>query len=581
MKQLWRLLRHLQPYRWMVIAGMLATAGTVVADLAIPRLTQYGIDFGIKAGDVRVVVTTALAMAGMALVHAVLAAMTMIFAARASQGVAFDLRNLLFSHVMSLSYGNLDTLQTGQLMTRVSSDVDQVRMFVSMSMRMLTRAPLMIIGSLILIYLTQPQLGLMMLVLMPAALAMLMLFAAKARPLFKRIQEKLAALNTVLQENLAGIRVVKAFVRAEYEKSRFRQRNEDLFSQTVHVGRLLSFAFPSLFLVVNLSTLAVLWFGGGQVIAGKLSIGQLVAFSNYVLTTMFPLMMLSMMITFISGAGASAERICEVLDMKPYVREPEQPQPLPAMLGRVAFEDVHFRYDGSGEDVLREVSFVAEPGEIVALLGATGAGKSSLIHLIPRFYDVNEGRVTIDGRDVRELSFEDLRRRIGIVPQETVLFEGTIRDNIAFGRPDATDEEIIAAAKAAQAHDFIMSMPDGYNSHVEARGTNLSGGQRQRVAIARALLMNPRILILDDSTSSVDMETEFQIQQALEKWMADRTSFIIAQRISSVLHADKIVVLERGRVVAIGSHRELLASSPLYREIYYSQLNADTAPASA
>jgi len=324
----------------------------------------------------------------------------------------------------------------------------------------------------------------------------------------------------------------------------------------------------------------VLWFGGSQVIAGKLSIGQLVAFSNYVLTTMFPLMMLSMMITFISGAGASAERICEILDMKPRVREPEHPQPLPAMLGRVAFEDVHFRYDGSGEEVLRDVSFVAEPGEIVALLGATGAGKSSLINLIPRFYDVSAGRITVDGQDVRDLSFQDLRSRIGIVPQETVLFEGTIRDNIAFGRPDATDEEIIAAAKAAQAHDFIMSMPDGYNSHVEARGTNLSGGQRQRIAIARTLVMNPRILILDDSTSSVDMETEFQIQQALEKWMADRTSFIIAQRISSVLHADKIVVLERGRVTAIGSHRELLASSPLYREIYYSQLNADTAPAS-
>lgn len=579
MKPLWRLLGLLRPYRVMVIAGILAMAGAVAAELAIPRLTQRAIDFGIRPGDMDVVLSSALAMAGMALVQALLFGLTGVFAARVSQRFAFDVRNTLFTRIQTLSYGNLDKLQTGQLMTRVASDVDMVRMFVTMGMRMLTRAPLMIIGSLVLIYLIDPQLAMIMLVIMPAMLLIIGLFAAKARPMFKTMQEKLGALNTVLQENLAGVRVVKAFVRSGYEMERFGERNEELYGQTVRVGLLLSFAFPVLFLLLNLSTLAVLWFGGSKVISGSLTVGELVAFYNYVMTAMFPMMMLGMMIAFLSGAGASADRICEILDMDSQVVEKDEPDSMPAMMGRVAFENVSFHYDGvGGEDVLRDVSFVAEPGETVALLGATGAGKSTLVNLIPRFYDVTTGQVSIDNVDIRDLDFDDLRRQIGIVAQDTTLFDGTIRENIAFGRPDATEEEIIGAAKAAQAHDFAMAMPEGYDSHVESRGTNLSGGQRQRVAIARALVMNPRILVLDDSTSSVDMETEYEIQQALEGLMEGRTSFIIAQRISSVLHADKIVVLERGEIAAIGSHRDLLESSPIYQDIYRSQVNGQSAP---
>lgn len=577
MRTLIELLSRLKPYRWMVLAGIFCTAGTAAADLAVPRLTQRAIDMGITPGRLDIVISSALGMVGMAAIHALLSALTGVLAARASQGLAFDLRNELFGTIQRLSYANLDRHQTGQLMTRVSSDVDMVRLFVSMGMRMLTRAPLMILGSLVLIYLTSPRLAVLMLVLLPLSLLVIAVFAGKARPLFKRVQEKLAALNTVLQENLAGVRVVKAFVRETFEVQRFAQRNQDYYRQNVQVGLLLSFAFPVLFLILNLSTLAVLWFGGRQVIDGALTVGQLVAFNNYVLTTMFPLMMLSMMIAFLSGAGASAERIAEILESRQAVAEPESPIRIPHMNGQIAFEGVDFRYNGSGEPVLKGISFVAEAGEKVALLGATGAGKTSLVNLIPRFYDVTAGRVTIDGVDVRHMAFSDLRGQIGIVPQNTVLFEGTVRENIAFGRPEASEEEVMAAARIAQAHDFIMAMSERYDSHVEARGANLSGGQRQRIAMARAIVSNPRILIFDDSTSSVDLETEFAIQEGLNQYLADRTSIIIAQRISSVLGADKIIVLERGQVAAAGSHNELLAGCPIYGEIYRSQMNSEPA----
>lgn len=576
MNALWRVFHYLKPYRWMVAAGILCTALAVPLDLAVPRLAQRAIDQGIRVQNTQVVLTSALLMVVFALLRVVFATITGIYAARASQGFGYDLRHALFSRIQTLSYPELDHMQTGQLMVRVTSDVDMVRMLVSMSMRMLTRAPLMVIGSVIMIYLTKPNLAYIILVIMAAMLGFMAVFAGKVRPLFKRIQEKLGALNAVLQENLAGVKVVWAFVRAHFERQRFQDRNQELYQQAVRAGMMMAIAFPVLFLLMNAATLLVLWVGGGEVIAGQLTVGELVAFNNYVLSTMFPLLMLSMMIAFISGAAASAERISEILDIPVAVKEPAKPQRLPAIQGRVAFENVSFRYNGSSsEDVLHDISFVAEPGETVAIVGATGAGKSTLVYLIPRFYDVTAGRVTLDGVDVRELRFDDLRRHVSIVPQEIVLFEGTIRDNIAFGRPEATDEEIIAAAKAAQAHDFIMAMPDGYNSRVEARGRNLSGGQRQRIAIARALVMNPSILILDDSTSSVDMETEYKIQQALEEVRAGRTNFIIAQRISSVLHADKIIVLERGRIVGIGTHLSLLATNPVYQDIYYSQMTAD------
>jgi ATP-binding cassette subfamily B protein len=396
--------------------------------------------------------------------------------------------------------------------------------------------------------------------------------------LFSHVQQRLDQVNEVLQENLAGVRVVKAFVRAGHEIKRFKMANDDLMDETVHAIRVISVTMPAMMMAINLGVIGALWFGGVQITVGTLRVGQLIAFINYLMRTLMSLMFVSMLVMRIARAQASGDRIQEVLDTEPNVQNgPEAITDLVPQ-GRVAFDHVVFSYDGTGQDpVLGNgstdgISFVAEPGETVAILGATGSGKSSLVHLIPRFYDVDKGKVSIDGIDVRDIHTATLRRNIGVALQESVLFSGTIRDNIRYGKPDATEEEVIAAAQAAQAHEFIVEFPEGYDSVVGQRGVNLSGGQKQRIAIARALLTKPVVLILDDSTSSVDVETEAKIQEALEDVMADRTSFVIAQRISTVLTADKILVLDDGHIVAEGTHSELLASSPIYREIYESQL---------
>jgi ATP-binding cassette subfamily B protein len=402
------------------------------------------------------------------------------------------------------------------------------------------------------------------------------IFVWKGQPLFLKTQAKLDRLNSVLQENLAGVRVVKAFVRQKHEEERFNNANIDLKNQATSVYRLMSFLMPFLFVFVNIGVLAVLYFGGQMVIQGSFTIGEILSFSNYLLSSMFPLLFIAMIASQASSAVASASRIYQVLDFEPMVQDMPGAKSIDDITGQVVFEDVSFKYNNDtsaeGEPVLNNVSFAAEPGQIVALLGATGSGKSTLIDLIPRFYDVTGGRITIDGVDIREMTINSLRSQIGIALQEPILFSGTIRDNIKYGRPEASDDEVIASAKAAQAHDFIMSSPKGYDTDVGQRGAGLSGGQKQRISIARAILVKPKILILDDSTSSVDVKTETLIQEALENVMQNRTSFIVAQRISSVLKADKILVLERGNIVAEGNHRELMDTSEIYREIYNSQL---------
>jgi len=415
-----------------------------------------------------------------------------------------------------------------------------------------------------------------MMVIAPITFGVFGTVASRIRPMFKLVQERLAKLNTVLQESLAGVRVVKAFVREAYESQRYAEANRQLYDMNLKIGRTMALVFPMVFFMSNVATLAVYWIGGGQVIGGTLTLGEMLSFSNYMMMAFFPMMMLSMVITMISQAGASAERIFEVLDAQSEVVEKPDAQPLSSIQGQVSFHDVSFRYFESGERVLDGVSFDAQPGQVVALLGATGSGKSTIINLIPRFYDATEGRVTVDGIDIRDVTIESLRAQIGIVFQETTLFAGTIHENIAFGRPEASMEEIIAAAQAAEAHDFVMEFPDGYETMVGERGVTLSGGQKQRVAIARALLLDPRILILDDSTSSVDLETEYRIQKALERLMKGRTSFVIAQRIATVLNADQILVLERGQIVARGVHEELMRESAIYADIYSSQLLQDT-----
>jgi ATP-binding cassette subfamily B protein len=573
MKPLIRMGRFVRPYWRSVVLALILLVGVVIADLLIPRLTQRVIDQGITERDLGGIVGTSLLMLGAAAASALLAVANTVLAVRVGLNTGADLRRAIVRKVQTFSFGNLDDFQTGQLVVRSTSDVRMVETVVQMGMRIMARAPLWAVGSMTMLVLTSPQLALVMVGLLPVIAGFVWFFLTRARPLFLAVQEKLDRLNQVLQENLAGVRVVKAFVRGDYEIERFRLANRELLEQALHVMHLLSVVIPTMFFLVNLGVVGVVWFGGISTIQGDFTVGQLVAAVNYMLYALFPMMMLGMMVMPVSSASASAGRIWEVLDSEPDVERPSDPTSPQQIEGRVVFEDVCFSYDGHcGEPVLQGIDLAAEPGQTVALLGATGSGKSTLMHLIPRFYDVDEGRVTLDGVDVRELPLHQLRAHVGVVLQEPVLFSGTIRDNIRYGRPDASEEELVAAAKAAQAHDFITFFPEGYDTQVGQRGVNLSGGQKQRIAIARALLVEPEVLILDASTSNVDVQTEIRIERALEELMADATTFVIAQRISSVLTADKIIVLDRGRIAAEGTHEELMESSEIYREIYHSQL---------
>ena len=599
MKSLLRMFRFVKPYAGLSILSLLLIAGVVVADLAIPRLTQRVIDEGILRHDLGAIVTTALLMLGAAMLSALFAVGNTVASVRVAQSAGADLRSALVRKVQTFSFGNLDRLQTGSLLVRATSDISMVLMIIQMSLRMLTRAPLWMIGSTVMLVLTNARLALLMVALLPLVLDLVWVVAVRARPLFLRVQKRLDKLNQVLQENLAGVRVVKAFVRVDHENARFGAANSELMDENIRVMQILALLLPTMMLIVNLGIVGVVWFGGNLVVGGSFTVGEIVASINYISYALFPLLMLGGMVGPIAAADASSSRIWEVLDSTADVQERSKERLAGVVEGRVAFEDVCFSYNGTkagdsgsssecDEAVLEGINLVAEPGQTVAILGATGSGKSSLIHLIPRFYDVDRGRVTLDGVDVRDLPLDQLRAQVGIALQDAVLFRGTIRDNIRYGRQDATEQEVVAAAQAAQAHEFVTALPDGYDTVLGQRGINLSGGQRQRLAIARALLVRPRILILDDSTSAVDVETEAKIQVALERLAADRaghsasstslsagapmTSFVIAQRISTVLTADKIVVLDRGRIAAEGTHAELMASSSIYQEIYESQL---------
>jgi ATP-binding cassette subfamily B protein len=577
MKSLFHMAPYLKPYSRACILASVLLVGMVMADLAIPRLTQRVIDEGIARQDVGLIFNTALLMIGAAFISAFFAIANTYLAVWVSQYVGADLRSDVVRSIQTLSFGNLDRLKTGQLLVRATSDVTQIQMIVLEFLRLLLRLPLWMLGSIGMLIITSRQLALLMTVLLPVIVALIWFFTSRSRGLFLAVQQRLDWLNTVMQENLAGARVVKAFVRADYEKARFEEANVNLMQQTIIVMKFLAFLIPTMMLILNLGIVGVIWFGGLQAINEGLSLGALVASINYLLSSMVPLLIFSRVIGPLAAAGASAERISEVLNSEPDVQNRDQAQSLPAGVGRLAFENVTFNYrQNEGDPVLQNVNLVVEPGETIAILGATGSGKSSLIQLIPRFYDVNEGCITLDGVDIRDLTLDSLRAQIGMALQEAVLFRGTIRDNIRFGRPSATQVEVEEVAQAAQAHDFIGAFPNGYDTLIGQRGVTLSGGQKQRISIARALLARPRILILDDSTSAVDVETEAKIEEALDNLLnrsgRRTTRFVIAQRISTVLNADKIVVLDQGRVVASGPHAELMQSSPIYQEIYHSQL---------
>lgn len=581
MGSLRRAISYLRPY-WLTAVGAVASLILVTAaNLVIPQLIRWVIDNGITPRTMSTILWGAAGLLGAAVVRGIFNFTQGYWSEKASQNVAFDVRNHLFDKIQSLSFSYHDRAQTGQLMTRLTSDVEMVRQFTGMGLFQFINAIVMLLGSAALLLLMNWQLALITMVSIPLMLVLIVRFLVEVRPLFQQVQARLGALNTVLQENLAGIRVVKAFVREPFEANRFHVANQEYLKTNLQTVRAFATNFPLIFFIFNLGTLAIVWVGGDMAISTRLSLGELTAFIAYLNFMIFPIMMIGMLSAMIARAAASAHRIFEILDAQSEVTDRPGALPLAAIQGRVAFEDVSFRYIGGERDTLSRVSFSAEPGQTVAILGATGSGKSTIINLIARFYDVTGGRVTVDGHDVRDVTLESLRSQIGIVLQETTLFTGTVRDNIAYGRPDASDQEVMAAAQAAQAHDFILEMPDGYLTRVGERGIGLSGGQRQRIAIARALLVNPRILILDDSTSSVDAETEYQIQQALDQLMLGRTSFVIAQRISTVRHAGLILVLDQGRLAATGTHEQLLLESPLYAEIVYSQLREDMPIAAA
>ncbi len=587
-KPLGRAIRYLGGYRNLTLVAYGALILSFVAQLLVPIMVQNILDAvttGLAAmqsgGDgARQAAEGALYWAAgltvlFAAIRSVFAFTQSYTAEKVSQGVAFDLRNELFSKIQRLSFSYHDRNQTGQLMIRATDDVDKLRTFIGQGLMMAVQALVLLVGAFTMLALTNLSLTLTVIAILPIALIMFAVFGMISGPLFARVQTKLSTLNTVLQENLAGIKVVKAFAREQQQSERFGQAASALMAEQITLARIFSFLFPTIILVASLGQAAVIYFGGAQIIAGELTLGEWQKFSLYLMLVFFPIGQLGFIISQMSQASASAARIFEILDAKNEVADTPNAPMLPAITGNVEFKAVAFRYFASGDPVLSQISFVAHPGETVALLGATGSGKTTIINLMPRFYDVSEGQILIDGHDIRSVQIESLRRQIGIVLQETNLFTGTIRDNIAFGRPDASNEEVIAAAQAAAAHDFILSFPEGYETPVGERGTTLSGGQKQRIAIARALLLDPRILILDDSTSSVDVTTETQIQAALDRLMQGRTSFVIAQRISTVLNADQILVLEQGKVVAHGKHEELMEESPIYADIYRSQLVED------
>jgi ATP-binding cassette subfamily B protein len=560
----------------LIVSLILLLASTGLG-LVQPRLIQYAIDSGIKAGHAPPVVWGAAGIIIIAILSAALNLASNFSLIKASQLMGYDMRNALYRKVMSFSFSNLDRWRTGELMVRLNSDVNTIRMFVRMGMFMIVQAVIMIGGTVIAMYLTDPGLAHIMAIFMPLTLILFFGVAIFIRPLFMKQRVALDELNNTLQENLAGAKVVRAFARQPQEKAKFALRNKKLYDVSLNVGYKLALFFPLFLLIIQLATLIVLWSGGAALIGaaearivGNLTLGKLIAFNNYAAMAMFPLMMLGMVLNFITMAMASAIRLDALLQEKPGIEEKPNARSLPALRGKIEFRNVSFRY-GLGERALNNIHLIIQPGEKLGIIGTTGAGKSSLVNLISRFYDPEEGDVLVDDVDVRDLSFDTLRTRISIVLQETVLFSGTLRDNVAFSAPSATQADLERAAGIACALEFINDKPEGWDASVGERGAGLSGGQRQRVAIARAIAAAPDVIVLDDVTSSLDATTERLIVEDLYREFKDRTAIIISQKINTIRYADRIVVMEDGRIVAEGSHDDLLKSDETYRTIFETQ----------
>ena len=568
-----RILKRLNSYRFIAGGAFLSLLLLTAANAITPQLFRRGIDRGIAEQNLTVVFYTAGALLLVAVGRGLFNFGQSFWAEATSQGVAYDLRNQIYTKIQNLSFSYHDQAQTSQLLTRITSDIEQIRTFIGTNLIQVVGAVVTLVSISTILVIMNWQLALITLLLVPIAALILTQFLRQNQSLFSQIQQQLGNLNAVLQENLFGVRVVKAFVREPIEQSRYTQLNNELVAINLRTLRAIRNTFPLIFLLSNLITVAVVGFGGAQVIGGSFTIGELVAFNSYLLFILQPVLLIGFAAPAIAQAAASAERVFEVVDARIDIRDRPGAVPFDKCGGRISFENVHFRYPGASSAALKGVSFETKPKELIAILGTTGSGKSTIVNLIPRFYDVTEGAVRIDGRDVRDLTLESLRSHIGIVFQESTLFSGTLRDNIAYATPNAPLEKVIEVAKTAQIHDFISSLPDGYNTVVGERGVGLSGGQKQRIAIARTLLTDYRILILDDSTSAVDAKTAAQIQAALDDLMHRHTctSFVIAQRISTVRNADRILLMDEGRLVAQGTHEKLM-QSPLYGSILESQV---------
>ena len=572
MRSLFKLRSVVLPYIRHILGAILTLVGITALSLYIPTIIREVIDVGLAQGEVNFMLKSGLIILGIGAIRAVLSFFQRYLSEYVSMSVAYDLRNRLYNHIQHLSFTYHDHSQTGQLMNRCTEDVRSMQHFIGTGFVELFQIILIMIGAIGLMFTENSRLTLIALIPMIPLIIISADFGGRASKLFYAIDKALGDLSARLQENVSGVQVVRAFTREPYEIDRFERTNRELYDARITVIKEWSKIMPTTMFLVSASTILILWFGGQMALAGDLTIGQIVQFNSYMLLIAMPVQQLTWFINSAGEASAGAQRVFEVLDHTPIIKNSPNPIMPENISGQVNFKNVCFAFQGEKEHTLKDITFEAQPNQIIALIGATGSGKTSLVNLIARFYDASEGEILINGHDIRTLDLVQLRRQIGIVLQTSLLFSDSIRDNIAFGRPEASEEEIFAAAKAAQAHDFILNFPEGYGTIVGERGITLSGGQRQRIAIARALLIDPRILILDDSTSSVDTETENLIQKALDSLMEGRTTFVIAQRLSTVRNADLILVLDDGVIVERGKHADLLKAGGFYREIYDLQL---------